>query len=58
MTDEAAKSKKEYFQKYQQENREKLNEYNRKWRAEHPEKVKEYNQRYWERKGQLACVGV
>lgn len=58
MTDEAANAKKEYFKKYQQENRDRLNEYNRKWRAEHPEKVKEYNQRYWERKGQLACVGV
>lgn len=54
MTDEAAKLKREYFQKYQEENRERLNEYKRKWRAEHPEKTREYNQRYWERKVQFA----
>jgi len=54
MKDEAVKVKKEYFQRYQDENRDKLNKYNRQWRSEHPEKVKEYNQRYWERKAQFA----
>ncbi len=53
MTDEAAKLRRKYHQKYQEENREKLNEYQRKWRSENPEKVKRYNQRYWERK---ACM--
>lgn len=56
MKDEAARVKRKYYQKYQQENRERLNEYQRKWRAKNPDKVREYNQRYWEKKAQLACV--
>jgi hypothetical protein len=56
MTDEAARVKREYYQKYQQENRERLNKYQREWRAKNPDKVREYNQRYWEKKAQLACV--
>jgi hypothetical protein len=56
MTDEAARVKRKYYQKYQQENRERLNKYQREWRAKNPDKVREYNQRYWEKKAQLACV--
>jgi hypothetical protein len=56
MTDEAARVKREYYQKYQQENRERLNKYQREWRAKNPDKVRKYNQRYWEKKAQLACV--
>jgi hypothetical protein len=58
MKDEAARLKREYYQKYQEENRERLNEYQREWRAKNPDKVREYNQRYWERKAQLNYAGV
>ncbi|MCC5910157.1 MAG: hypothetical protein JJT76_06935 [Clostridiaceae bacterium] len=53
---DASEVKKEYYRKYREENKEKLNEYKRQWRAENPEKTREYNQRYWERKA--ACIGV
>lgn len=56
MTDEAARIKRQYYQKYQKENRERLNKYQREWRAKNPDKVRKYNQRYWEKKAQLACV--
>jgi hypothetical protein len=58
MKDAGEKARKEYFQNYYAENKERLNEYNRKWRAENPDKVKEYNERYWERKAQLNYAGV
>lgn len=56
--DAKTNDRKEYFRKYKQENKEKLNEYQREWRAEHPEKVKEYQQRYWMKKLNIPCMGV
>ena len=56
--DAKTNDRKEYFRKYQQENKDRLNEYQREWRAEHPEKVKEYQQRYWMKKLNIPCMGV
>ncbi len=36
----------EYFRKYREENRERLNSYHCQWEKENPEKVKEYKRRY------------
>ena len=56
--DAKTNDRKEYFRKYQQENKDRLNECQREWRAEHPEKVKEYQQRYWMKKLNIPCMGV
>lgn len=52
----AKELRRKYYQKYQEENREKLNEYQRKWRSKNPDKVKKYNQRYWERKLEIESL--
>lgn len=54
MTEEAINARREYYRKYQQENRERLNAYQRQWRAKNADKVREYNKRYWEKKIQSA----
>lgn len=54
VTEEAINARREYYRKYQQENRERLNAYQRQWRAKNADKVREYNKRYWEKKIQSA----
>ena len=39
--------KREYFKKYRDKNKEKLNKYQREYRASNKDKVKEYNKNYW-----------
>ena len=40
------KDRKEYFRRYREENRERLNAYHRKWTRENREKVRAYKKRY------------
>ena len=49
----AKEIKAEYFKKYREENKDKLNEYQRQYRANHKEKVKQYNQTYWLKKASI-----
>lgn len=43
-------TKKEYYKKYRDDNREHINRYQRHWRQKNKEKVKKYNNDYWDRK--------
>lgn len=50
MSNEAKKSRNEYYKKYRLANAEKLRQYNKEWRKNNPEKVKANTARYWEKK--------
>ena len=45
--------KREYFKKYRDANKDKINAYQREYRASNKEKVKQYNQKYWLKKANL-----
>lgn len=45
--------KREYFKKYRDANKDKINAYQRKYRADNKDKVKQYNQTYWLKKASL-----
>lgn len=47
------KLKREYFKKYRDANKDKINAYQRKYRADNKGKVKQYNQTYWLKKASL-----
>lgn len=54
MNDNAKNTRRDYFRKYRQENREKLNAYSREWRKTHPVKAGAIAVRYWEKKAEEA----
>lgn len=47
------KLKQEYYKKYRQDNRDKINAYQREYRANNKDKVKQYNKTYWIKKANL-----
>ena len=47
------KLKREYYKKYRDANKDKLNKYQREYRANNKEKVKQYNKTYWLKKANL-----
>ena len=42
--------KREYYKKYRDKNKDKINAYQRQYRADNKEKVKQYNKTYWLKK--------
>lgn len=40
-------AKRDYYKKYRDANKDRLNEYQRKYRASNKDKVKQYNKTYW-----------
>ena len=50
ISEEAAKTRREYYRKYRQENKDRINEKNRQRYHADPNKYKSYQQSYWERK--------
>lgn len=57
MDEKAKAAKREYFRKYREANREKVNEYQRKWKKQNPEKAKAAQERYWTKKAAEAEEG-
>lgn len=47
------KVKRDYYKKYRDANKDKLNAYQRQYRADNKDKVKQYNQTYWIKKANL-----
>ena len=47
--------KREYYKKYRENNKDKINEYQRQYRANNKDKVKEYNKNYWLKKAVICC---
>lgn len=45
--------KRDYYKKYRDANKDKLNEYQRQYRANNKDKVKQYNKTYWLKKANL-----
>ena len=45
--------KRDYYKKYRDANKDKLNAYQRQYRADNKDKVKQYNQTYWIKKANL-----
>lgn len=45
--------KRDYYKKYRDANKDRLNAYQRKYRADNKDKVKQYNQTYWLKKANL-----
>ena len=45
--------KREYYKKYRESNKDKINKYQREYRANNKDKVKQYNQNYWSKKANL-----
>lgn len=54
--DEIKKLKREYYKKYRDANKDKLNAYQRQYRADNKEKVKQYNKKYWLKKANLIQI--
>ena len=54
--DEIKKLKREYYKKYRDANKDKLNAYQRQYRADNKEKVKQYNKKYWLKKANLTQI--
>ena len=52
INNKAEELRKEYFRKYIQENKEKLQKYQKQWRQKNKDKVKQYNINYWKKKAQ------
>lgn len=50
LSPEAKRLKKEYFKKYREKNREKLNAYRREYYRANSRRVNTYNDNYWENK--------
>lgn len=57
MSEQAKVASREYWRKYREANKDKINAYQRKWRRENPEKVKAAQGRYWEKKAAEAKKG-
>lgn len=51
LTPEAAAARREYYRRYREQHRERLNERRREWYAANRSKVRAQQERYWERKG-------
>lgn len=51
--DKIVQIKREYYKKYRDANKDKLNQYQREYRANNKDKVKQYNQNYWIKKANL-----
>ena len=51
--DKIIQIKREYYKKYRDANKDKLNQYQREYRANNKDKVKQYNQNYWIKKANL-----
>lgn len=47
------KLKREYYKKYRDANKDKINAYQRQYRTDNKDKVKEYNKTYWLKKANL-----
>lgn len=47
------KVKRDYYKKYREDNKDKLNKYQREYRANNKNRVKQYNQNYWIKKANL-----
>lgn len=47
------KTKRDYYKKYRDANKDKLNAYQRQYRADNKDKVKQYNHTYWLKKANL-----
>jgi len=47
------KVKRDYYKKYRDANKDKLNAYQRQYRADNKDKVKQYNHTYWLKKANL-----
>lgn len=52
LSSEAKKLKQEYFRKYREKNREKINAYRREYYKANSKRVNSYNDRYWENKAE------
>ena len=57
MNEQAKAASREYWRKYREANKEKVNAYQRKWRKANPDKVKAAQKRYWEKKAAEAAEG-
>ena len=57
MNEQAKAASREYWRKYRESNKEKVNAYQRKWRRANPDKVKAAQKRYWEKKAAEAAEG-
>ena len=51
--DKIIQVKRDYYKKYREDNKDKLNKYQREYRANNKDKVKQYNQNYWSKKANL-----
>ena len=47
MTNESISARKEYYKKYREDHKKRLNEQQRIWRNNNPDKTKQYQERYW-----------
>lgn len=45
--------KRDYYKKYRDKNKDKINDYQRNYRANNKDKVKQYNKTYWLKKAKL-----
>lgn len=45
--------KRDYYKKYRDDNKNKINEYQREYRKQHKDKVHQYSQTYWLKKANL-----
>lgn len=52
LSSEAKKLKQEYFRKYREKNREKINAYRREYYKANSKRVNSYNDKYWENKAE------
>lgn len=50
MNSKVKQIKRDYYKKYRDANKDKLNQYQREYRAKNKDKVKEYNNNYWLKK--------
>lgn len=42
--------KRDYYKKYRENNRERINEKYKQWRENNKDKIKQYNKNYWNKK--------
>ena len=50
MTNEAEQLRREYYKKYREENKERIDNNHKSWRQKNKEKLKQYNENYWNKK--------
>ena len=51
MTDAGKNARNEYYRKYREKNRDRVNQLHREWSRKHPERIKEYNDAHWDKIG-------